>query len=102
MVAKIRHQCERCGLEAVLERAGRFRDDDYYEMFQEHMELDAAHRQLITEHARLLLRFSKAMFSLEHANAAIEFDRVAHEAEQRIAAGASAAEQPQEEVEWAF
>lgn len=40
MVAKVRHQCERCGLEAVLERAGRFRDEDYHELLQDYFALE--------------------------------------------------------------
>lgn len=37
---KVRHQCERCGLEAVLERAGRFRDEDFYELLQDYFALE--------------------------------------------------------------
>lgn len=45
MVAKVRHACERCGLEAVLERAGRFRDEDVYEIHQDYYALEAELRQ---------------------------------------------------------
>lgn len=33
--------CERCGLEYVVERGGNFGDRDYYELFHEHMNLQA-------------------------------------------------------------
>lgn len=32
MRAKYRHECEHCGFVAELERAGRFRDEDVYEI----------------------------------------------------------------------
>ena len=40
MPPKLRHACERCGLEAVFERAGRFRDEDYHGLLQEHFALE--------------------------------------------------------------
>lgn len=40
MAAKLRHECERCGLVATIERAGRFRDQDFYELLQEHFALE--------------------------------------------------------------
>lgn len=44
MPPKLRHECERCGLVAEIERAGRYRDEDYLELFRAHMELDQAMR----------------------------------------------------------
>lgn len=43
MPPKLRHQCERCGLVADFERAGRFRDQDFYELLQEYFELEHEH-----------------------------------------------------------
>ena len=40
MPPKLRHECERCGLVAELERAGRYRDADYLELFHEYMALE--------------------------------------------------------------
>ena len=37
---KLRHECERCGLIAELERAGRFRDDDYIELLHDYFDLE--------------------------------------------------------------
>lgn len=45
MRPKVRHECERCGLEAVLERAGRFRDEDFYELLQDYFALEIELRQ---------------------------------------------------------
>lgn len=42
MAAKFHHECERCGQIALLERVGRFRDDDYNELWQEWVQADAA------------------------------------------------------------
>lgn len=43
---KVRHECERCGLVAELERAGRFRDEDVYEIHQDYYALEAELRQM--------------------------------------------------------
>lgn len=46
MAVKLRHVCERCGLIAEFERAGRFRDEDYLELLHERWALErqfAAH-----------------------------------------------------------
>jgi hypothetical protein len=37
---KLRHECERCGLAAEFERAGRFRDQDFYELLHEYFALE--------------------------------------------------------------
>jgi hypothetical protein len=37
---KLRHECERCGLAAEFERAGRFRDPDFYELLHEYFALE--------------------------------------------------------------
>ena len=51
MPPKLRHACERCGLEVVLERAGRFRDEDFYELLHEYFALE---RQLADVTGRYL------------------------------------------------
>ena len=84
MAAKVRHHCERCGLEAVLERAGRFRDEDFLEIWHDLMEVEHALKLLRREHARLELRYFKVLFALEHAEAAIGFEQALREAEGRI------------------
>lgn len=58
MRAKLRHECERCGLIAEFERAGRFTDDDFYEVFHERMDLEARLR----ERARSLHETAKRLF----------------------------------------
>ena len=40
---KLRVDCERCGLTAHVERAGRFRDEDFYELLQEYFALEHHH-----------------------------------------------------------
>ncbi len=40
MAPKIRAACERCGLEAVFERAGRFRDGDFIELLHDYFALE--------------------------------------------------------------
>ena len=45
MPPKLRHACERCGLEAVYERASRFRDEDHHELLHEYLELEQSLRQ---------------------------------------------------------
>lgn len=40
MAYKLRHECERCGLAAEFERAGRFRDEDFYELLQDYFALE--------------------------------------------------------------
>lgn len=40
MAYKLRYECQRCGDVALLERAGRFRDEDFYELHQEYMALE--------------------------------------------------------------
>ena len=44
MRPKLRHACERCGLEAVFERAGRFSDEDYLELLHEYFALEHDHQ----------------------------------------------------------
>lgn len=62
MPPKLRHACERCGLEAVFERAGRFRDEDFVELLHEYFaleqQLDFAHRRinLLRERVQQLVR----------------------------------------------
>lgn len=46
MRPKVRHECERCGLIAVLERAGRFRDEDFLELLHDYFDLEQEHRQV--------------------------------------------------------
>lgn len=40
MPPKLRHECERCGLVAEIERAGRYRDDDFLEVLQERFDYE--------------------------------------------------------------
>lgn len=40
MPRKVRYSCERCGLTAELVRAGRFRDEDFYELLQDYFTLE--------------------------------------------------------------
>lgn len=44
------YRCERCGMEASLERTGRFNDDDFYEVFHERMDFEARLRERSREH----------------------------------------------------
>jgi hypothetical protein len=45
-------QCDRCGLEHTVERAGRYADQDFLELWHEHMELEAEYKAQRTELAR--------------------------------------------------
>ena len=45
MRAKVRHECERCGLVAELERAGRFGDVSYLELLQDYFDIEWQWRQ---------------------------------------------------------
>lgn len=71
MPPKLRHECERCGLVAEFERAGRFRDEDFHEVFQERLEFEARLRQRTREHrdlaAKLFIESSETAFWLNQA-----------------------------------
>lgn len=47
---KLRHECERCGLAAEFERAGRFRDADYQELWQDYMRLERLYTHLVAKY----------------------------------------------------
>lgn len=62
MAKKLRHECERCGLAAEFERAGRFRDEDYRELFQEYQQLDFLYKLLIAkyiDHGRRIAQLAR-------------------------------------------
>lgn len=71
MVAKVRHECERCGQEAVLERAGRYRDEDYVELFRAHMELEQAMRGVQAIRQRTEHELARAREEIESLRALI-------------------------------
>ena len=48
--------CERCGHEYIVERGGAFSDASYYELFHEHMDLQARFKHAI----RFLLAVMRA------------------------------------------
>ena len=50
MAKKLRHECERCGLAAEFERVGKFRDDDFLELWHEYHHLDVLYKQLIANY----------------------------------------------------
>jgi len=45
MARKYRHECERCGLTAELERVGRFSDDSFLELHHDYFDLEWQLRQ---------------------------------------------------------
>lgn len=47
MPPKYRHECERCGLVAEIERAGRFRDEDFQEVLHELFDEQREHQLTI-------------------------------------------------------
>ena len=51
-------ECERCGHQHTVERAGRFRDEDFYELFHDYSDLEAESKRVI---ARLELELAKAL-----------------------------------------
>lgn len=42
-------ECQRCGNEQTVERAGRYRDEDYYDLWADYMRLEAQHRQDVAQ-----------------------------------------------------
>ena len=41
--------CERCGLQHTVVRAGRYRDEDFLELWHEHMALQALYKRKVRE-----------------------------------------------------
>lgn len=42
-------ECERCGAQQHVERAGRYRDEDYLELWHEYADLRAAYRAAVKQ-----------------------------------------------------
>ena len=58
MPPKLRHECARCGLIAEFERAGRFRDQDFYELLHEYWALE--------QHVAVRLHYERARLDAAH------------------------------------
>lgn len=84
---QIRVDCPQCGHQQAVDRAGRFRDGDFYELWHERCELEARIKELERENARLhhlwsttstwadLHRASAQLFADAWERAEIERDR---------------------------
>lgn len=59
MPTKLRHECERCGLAAEFERVGRFRDEDYQELWRDYMRLEQLFAGLVAKYITACQRSAK-------------------------------------------
>lgn len=62
-------QCPRCGQEQSVERASRFREEDYYELWHEYAELEQEHRR---EVARLEQALNEALTDVHRLKFLVE------------------------------
>jgi hypothetical protein len=65
-------QCDRCGLEHTVERAGRYADQDFLELWHEHMELEAEYKAQRTALARAERDLSEALGDVERLRFLVE------------------------------
>jgi hypothetical protein len=65
-VKPLEHTCECCGALSLIERAGRFRDDDFVELLHDYLDLEREYR---TAKARLEHEIDKLRWLLEDRTA---------------------------------
>lgn len=69
MAVKLKVSCERCGLEHTVERASRFSEQDYYELWHDYMNAEADLAKMHEKLAEALADIERLRFLIERLEA---------------------------------